>query len=197
MLKSPMGKRGPKPTRANTATLSTWIEPQTRAALVKAAEKGGRTLSAEVELRLRRSFIEDENLRDLFGDSSLYALFRIAALAMKYGGETEHFIGAQGRKWFDDESAFAPPSVWLLDPVAFDQAISTMIETLQNYRPSDVEVIRSGIPKAVADLWTNTVAEADPSIPSPAEKLDDRQKLIRRIAVDLGEIGNKLRSKKK
>jgi hypothetical protein len=51
--RAPGGGRKPNgPLRHKTATLTTRITEGTRAALVAAAERGGRSLSQEVELRL-------------------------------------------------------------------------------------------------------------------------------------------------
>ena len=68
-----MGKRGPKPKGeyggkiARTAVLSTRLQPDTRARLSKAAKASGRSLSQELEHRLRGSFIEEDKVVDFYG----------------------------------------------------------------------------------------------------------------------------------
>ena len=68
-----MGKRGPHPKGeyggkiARTAVLSTRLQPDTRARLSEAAKASGRSLSQELEHRLRGSFIEEDKVVDFYG----------------------------------------------------------------------------------------------------------------------------------
>ena len=63
-----MGKRGPQPKGeyggkiARTAVLSTRLQPDTRARLSEAAKANKRSLSQELENRLRGSFIEEDKV---------------------------------------------------------------------------------------------------------------------------------------
>ena len=60
-----MGKKasGPKKAiRRQVVVFSTRIRPDLRDRLEKAAKQSGRSLSQEVEHRLRRSFVEDDKL---------------------------------------------------------------------------------------------------------------------------------------
>jgi hypothetical protein len=52
------------------------IRPDLRKSLERAAKASGRSLSQEVEHRLRRSFVEDDKIADAFGDRRTYRLMR-------------------------------------------------------------------------------------------------------------------------
>jgi hypothetical protein len=78
-----MGKRGPKPkgeygrTAARTAVLSTRLQPDTRARLEDAAKSSRRSLSQELEHRLRRSFIEEDAVVDFYGSKTNAAIVKL------------------------------------------------------------------------------------------------------------------------
>lgn len=71
-----MGKRGPAPRGeyggkiGRTAVLSTRLQPDTRVRLSVAAKSNGRSLSQELEHRLRGSFIEEDKVVDFYGSQS-------------------------------------------------------------------------------------------------------------------------------
>ena len=75
-----MVKKGGRPPKGDypnrLATFSTRVTPELREALDEAARRGGRSLSQEVERRLRRSFDAD-SLEQAFENSEHYALARI------------------------------------------------------------------------------------------------------------------------
>lgn len=110
-----MGKRGPAPRGefvGKTTVFSTRIRPDTRAALKQSAERSGRSLSQEIEYRLRRSFSEDEKIADVFGTRRNYALMRVIASLMEINTE------------------------WADDPVTFNELVQSINSFLQSMRPS-------------------------------------------------------------
>lgn len=116
------GKRrtGPAPKGAyagKSMVLSTRITPETRAALVGAKTKSGRSLSQEIEHRLRRSFDRDERWIEIFGSRQNYAVLRLIAAAMDTVNPTR-----SGSSWRDD-------------PFAFDQMIIAVNAVLAALRP--------------------------------------------------------------
>src|SRR5579862_4037968 len=116
-----MGKRGPKPTGpyANQrAVLSTRITEDLRADLEKGAAKSGRTVSREVETRLRSYFDHARAAEEIFGGRDLYALMRLIASAIAI---TDNPL--TGKSWRDD-------------PYAFDQAIRAVMRVLESFRPA-------------------------------------------------------------
>src|SRR5258708_35646377 len=84
---------------------STRIRPDLRDGLDKAARKSGRSVSQEVEHRLRRTFVDDEKISDVFGDRQTYLVMRAIAVALE-------------RAWNPGD----PKANWLNDPFAFDLA---------------------------------------------------------------------------
>jgi hypothetical protein len=173
-----MGKRGPAPKgeyAGKSKVLSTRIRPDTRAALVKASKKSNRSLSQEIEHRLRRSFDEETRIADMFFDRRTFLLMRMSALALE-------------RAWNPDKEGD-----WLEDAFTFDQALKILNAVLEAIRPqgeipklSDpgLEIAKDLVPPQVsAELW-KLVQDADPS--SPMTKGTRMQYLARIIKTDLG-----------
>src|SRR5688572_13310257 len=109
-----MGKRGPKPTGPygdKTKVLSTRITAPTRAALERAAAKSKRSLSSEIEYRLRRSFDEDQKIEEIFFSREIYAFVRLVAEAMNMAG-----LAALGFRPAKERRL--PFPLWLGDPYA-------------------------------------------------------------------------------
>lgn len=117
-----MGKRGPAPTGEygdKSQVLSTRIRADTRAALVAAAENSGRSLSQEIEHRLRRTFTDDKNIVDVFGSRRNYALMKIIASVIETTVDLKR-----------------PNAVWLDSPYAFDQVAKAVAAVLEAIRPA-------------------------------------------------------------
>ena len=164
-----MGKRGPAPKGeyANKSSVfSTRIRPDLRASLVAAAKKRGRSLSQEVENRLRRTFIEDEKMEVAFGSRTNFLILRIVGLAMQYAN---HHPASRSLEWTDD-------------PVAFDTVVKCVGNVLGALRPRERPpslvapqgrdeadprdaVTTEFISKNVAALLWTAVQEADPALP--------------------------------
>lgn len=78
-----MGRRGPQPKGeyggkiGRTAVLSTRLQADTRRRLVAATEASGRSLSQELEHRLRRTFIEDDKAVEFYGSQSNAAILKL------------------------------------------------------------------------------------------------------------------------
>src|SRR5436190_23773277 len=75
--------------KGKSATLTTRITPETRAAMERAAQKCGSSLSQEVERRLNDSVLNDRNRR-----SDVRALVEAIAIV------TEKVEIATGKNWF-------------------------------------------------------------------------------------------------
>jgi TraY domain len=116
-----MAKRGPPPRGeyANkTRVFSTRLREDTKQALQDAAAKSGRSLSQEVEHRLRRSFDEDRRMVDCLGGERNYAVLRLIASLMS----TVH-------------NPFRPDADWLSDAYQFDQLVKAVVPVLELFRP--------------------------------------------------------------
>ncbi len=204
-----MGKRGPKPTGGygeRTVVLSTRITSATRAALAKSAAKQQRTISAETEYRLRRSFDEDEKVVQLFGGPQMYAILRLI-------GATMNMAGQFALDWRPTTKKLHEP--WLQDPYAYNQAVQATMSVLEALRPpgdpsldlvrfrvskdADLKVIpetlhlRVGERAAVSMI--SEVASAPSTIPAPNERIPSDQALARRIAEGLGPLRDHLKNR--
>jgi hypothetical protein len=165
--------KGPSPKGeyvGKSSVFSTRIRPDLRKRLEQAAKLSGRSLSQEVEHRLRRSFIEDDKIADAFGDRRTYRLMRMMADAIHMSNDKED------------------PEAWLKDPVTFVKAIASATDILESIRPghvtgkqyADVMMRRS----AGASLWRD-IQIANVSLPLNEGTRSDHQHAISRS--DIGE----------
>jgi hypothetical protein len=188
-----MGKRGPKPTVGPRAVLSTTVTPELRASIEAAAKSSGLTISREVETRLKRTFIDDEErIPDLFGDAETYWLLRVVAICL----QMQQKLFGSGH--------------WLTDPNLFNQAIETVRSVLEAVRPSSIEadalLSDAAGPYSTNDvattrrLWGEKIAlmmwhkiqKADPSLPvAQGDRLDAKTRLFRS---QLGDIAHRARA---
>jgi hypothetical protein len=165
-----MGKRGPAPRgefAGKTTVFSTRIRPDTRAALKQSAERSGRSLSQEIEYRLRRSFSEDEKIADVFGSRRNYALMRVIAGLMEINTE------------------------WTDDPVTFEELARSVNSLLQGLRPSGSTEHSLGLPSGWEgdDLAARAVLEirhADSTLPLSKGSRSEHRRAV--IKGDLGSL---------
>lgn len=179
-----MGSRGPPPKgeyAGKSQVLSTRIRADTRAALVAAAKRSGRSLSQEIEHRLRRTFQEDERIYDGFGTARNRALMKMIANVVQTA-------------WHPDR----PDAEWLDDPWLFDQTIRLINLVLIAVRPpgsskppadpklrrklTDIEPMARA-----ADMW-HFVQNADASLPLSADSVEHA---FNRLKADLGDIAQR------
>src|SRR5665213_3311745 len=116
-----MGKRGPSPQgeySGKSKVFSTRIRADLRSSLDAAAKVSGRSLSQEVEHRLRRTFVDEDRSENAFGSRRNYLLMRMAATALQSAQNPQN-----------------PKAEWLDDPVAFDQAMKFLNAVLKQVRP--------------------------------------------------------------
>jgi hypothetical protein len=154
-----MGQRGPAPKgeyENKSQVLSTRIRADTRKSLTDAATKSGRSLSQEIEHRLRRTFIEDDRMEDAFGNRRNYLLMRLIALAL------------EGSRNLDN-----PDANWLDDPVCFDLAARCVTKILETLRPTaplppatdkNAEAIREILPAHNAAVLWYGIMNANPGL---------------------------------
>ena len=155
--------------------------------LEAAAKASGRTLSSEVEIRLRRSFDEDSALIERLGGRPIYAFLRLVASVMAPTGEVAYFLR---------HSKFGHQGIWLHDPVAFDHAVRAINSVLEALRPEGdagsttdrlrIEKAMANLPEHIAGEMVTDVGQADPTKSLSATKYSKRQALAHRVAQDLG-----------
>ncbi len=117
-----MAKRGPAPKgeyEGKSNVLSTRIRPDTRQALAMAAKGSGRSLSQEIEHRLRRSFDDDHLAKETFGSRRNRALMKILALSMQTAFNPKN-----------------PEADWMDDPILYEKVHRAINRILDGYRPS-------------------------------------------------------------
>ena len=141
-----MARRGPVPRGEysnKSRVLSTRIREDTRNSLEAAAKHSGRSLSQEIEYRLRRSFDEDKRIFELFGGRRNYAVLRLVADVM----QTIY-------------NPFRPDADWLDDPYQFDQLVTAVASVLEAVRPPGDRVLDhpdAGM-RVAAELQAQTAA---------------------------------------
>lgn len=118
----PKRARRPRPANDEHAGVakmfSVRLDPELRAALELAAERSGRSLGRELQIRLRHSITEEQKLEDRFGSYREALIWRAVAALMRATRDPRN-----------------PDAEWLDDPNAFDLAISSMYAYLQSIRP--------------------------------------------------------------
>jgi hypothetical protein len=185
-----MAERGRKPKgnyKQKTQVFSTRIREDTKAFLESSAKNRGHSLSQEVEMRLRRSVDEDQNLIEKLGGRENYAVLRLIS-------------GLMSSVW----NPAGDKGSWLHDPYCFAQLVKAITAVLAELRPpGDPEVpavegpMGEGI-EALASLQGNmraaelllAVKEAPPELPLTR---DDPAPFIRQ---GLGDAANRIGNQK-
>ncbi len=178
-----MAKRGRKPKgeyAGKTKVFSTRLRPDTKAALVAAAAKNGRSLSQEVEHRLRRSFDEDRDLFERFGGRQNYALLRLigSCLDMSY-------------------NPTKPAATWRDDVYAFDQTLATITSVLGTFRPEGDSDLGDPLSNAAGALQGTQNAVYKILEMKAAKKIlaitrDGKIDVLAAIKNDLGELSQRI-----
>ena len=156
-----MGKRGPQPKGEygrkgdRTAVLSTRLQPDTRRRLLAASQASGRSLSQELEHRLRRSFIEDDKAVEFYGSGQTAAILKLVGAVIQ---STSTTISPRSRKQYE----------WLKDQFVFDNVMMAIRHVLLWFRPggdSGLQEITLGSATDRVDQLMKEIRSADPSLP--------------------------------
>ena len=175
-----MGKRGPQPKGeyggkiGRTAVLSTRLQPDTRARLVAAKEANGRSLSQELEHRLRRTFIEDDKTIEFYGNQQTAAVVKLI-------GATIQSVAARGSAEKKHD--------WLKEQWLFDDVTSAIVHVLLWFRPGGDSgrreiTLSSGTDRA--ERLINEIRSSDPSL--PITKRSTRQHAMAMLKEKLGDL---------
>jgi CelD/BcsL family acetyltransferase involved in cellulose biosynthesis len=175
-----MGKRGPRPKGeyggkgGRTAVLSTRLQPDSRARLVAAAKTNGRSLSQELEHRLRRTFTEDDKAVDWYGSGQTAAVVKLI-------GATIHSAAARVSKRGKHD--------WLEEQWLFDDVMDAIAHVLLWFRPGGDSgrrpiALSSGTNEA--DTLMEEIRSADPSL--PIAKGSTRQHALAMLKDKLGDL---------
>jgi hypothetical protein len=178
-----VGKRGPAPKgeyEGKTAVFSTRIRPDTRRRLIAAAAASGRSLSQELEHRLRGSFIEEDTEREFYGDVETAALLKVLGIVI---GSITTVRGRSKGRWVDD-------------PYRFDQAAKAVAGALELFRPAGkIPPSHEAGPRTqgkIAALETiREIQLADPSL--PITERSTRQHVLAQLQARLGDLAGRPR----
>jgi hypothetical protein len=176
--------KGPAPRgeyAGKSSVFSTRIRPDLRQKLEQAAKKSGRSLSQEIEHRLRRTVVEDEKISEMFGDRRTFLLMQMMAMAIRFKGD-------------DDR-----PGQWLDSPDDFQIAIAAALSVLEAVRPPGT--VHPNNPFLAAankwkassisfDIW-NEIKKADPALPINRGTRKEHWNAMAKA--DLGEIADRVR----
>jgi hypothetical protein len=182
-----MGKRGPQPkgeygrSIGRTAVLSTRLQPDTRARLLKAAKASGRSLSQELEHRLRDTFIEDDNVVNFYGGPSNAGIVKLIGAVIQ--STCTNWMVKTPDGWAPDLDKDS--GEWLRDPKLFDQVLTAIVHALMWFKPS------GGSDKylfyhSTAEQIINEIRSSDPSI--PITQGSTRQHAMARLKDKLGDL---------
>lgn len=175
--------KGPAPRGeyvGKSSVFSTRIRPDLRQKLEQAAKKSGRSLSQEIEHRLRRTVVEDGKISEMFGDRRTFQLMQMMAMAIRFKGD-------------DDR-----PGEWLDNPDDFEIAIAAALSVLEAVRPGPVDRKNPFLAAATKwkaagisfDIW-NEIKNADPALSLTRGTRKDHWNAMAKA--DLGEIADRVR----
>ena len=175
-----MGKRGPHPKGeygrniTRTAVLSTRLQPDTRARLREAAKANGRSLSQELEHRLRRTFIEDDKSIEWYGSEQTAAVVKLIGATIQ---STAARVSKRGKH------------DWLKESWLFDDVMTAIRHMLLWFRPdgdSGIQQITLSSGTDRADQLINEIRSADPAL--PITKGSTRQHAMAMLKDKLGDL---------
>jgi hypothetical protein len=163
-----VGKRGPPPQGEygkKTAVFSTRIQPDTRARLEAAAKESRRSLSQELEHRIRRTFVEDDKAFDFYGSQQTAAIMKLIGVVIQSANSISvKDVRKPGARWREQ-----PTLQWLEEPWMFDTVLTAIVHTLLWFRPGGDPERRWGIQyQSEAERIIQEVRTADPSVPITA-----------------------------
>ena len=157
-----------------TAVLSTRLQRDTRERLVAAKEANRRSLSQELEHRLRRTFIEDDNAVELYGTEQTAAVVRLIGATIQATAAR----GSTGKK-----------HDWLKEQWLFDDVMDAIAHVLLWFRPGGdsgkrVITVSSGTNRS--EQLINEIRSSDPSL--PITKRSNRQHAMAMLKDKLGDL---------
>jgi TraY domain len=169
-----MGRRGPEPRGEypnKTGVLSTRIRPDTRKRLVEAAAASGRSLSQEIEFRLRRTLVDEPANAEMFGGLKNFRLMQLVGIAMTLRNPDR------------------PGASWVDDPGLFVEVLRVIHHLLWAIRPPGTEqqfkLLGADDAQAVAESIWAMVHASDETLPINATARQHRANVLK---ADLGEI---------
>jgi hypothetical protein len=161
-----LGRRGPQPkgeygrNTGRTAVLSTRLQPDTRARLSRAAKKNKRSLSQELEHRLRLSFIHEDGVIDFYGSQANAAIVQLLGAVIKSTCTSWLVKTADG--WVPDYHK--DPGEWLRDPKLFDRVVTAIVHAVSWFKPTGDSNEHSLFYSSQTEELIEEIRAADPSL---------------------------------
>jgi hypothetical protein len=183
-----MGKRGPAPKGeyggkiGRTAVLSTRLQPDTRTRLSKAAKANGRSLSQELEHRLRAGFIEEDKVVDFYGSQSNAAVVKLLGAVIQ--STCTNWLVKTAGGWVADPQK--DPGEWLRDPKLFDGVLTAIIHALMWFKPSGAGDEQFLFYHSAAQHIIDEIRSSDPAL--PMTKGSTRQHAMAMLKDKLGDL---------
>ncbi len=183
-----MGKRGPQPkgeygrSLGRTAVLSTRLQPDTRARLSAAAKANKRSLSQELEHRLRGSFIEEDKAVDFYGSPSNAAILKVIGAVIQ--STCTSWSVKTGDSWVPDLKK--DPEEWLREQWLFDGVLTAIVHALMWFRPCGERDDGLLFYHSTAERIIDEIRSADPSL--PITKGSNRQHAMAMLKDKLGDL---------
>lgn len=186
-----MGRRGPQPKGeyggkiGRTAVLSTRLQPDTRRRLVAATEASGRSLSQELEHRLRRTFIEDDKAVEFLGSQSNAAILKLIGAVIQ--STCTSWLVKSDEGWVPDLNK--DPAEWLRDPKLFDGVLTAIVHTLMWFKPGGGRDEQFIFYHSTAEQIIDEIRSSDPSL--PITKRATRQHAMAMLKDKLGDLARR------
>jgi TraY domain len=183
-----MGKRGPLPKGeygikiSRTAVLSTRLQPDTRARLSEAAKANRRSLSQELEHRLRASFTDEDNVVDFYGSQSNAAILKLLGAVIQSTCTSWLVKTADG--WVPD--VHRDPGEWLRDPKMFDGVLTAIVHALMWFKPNGERDEQFLHYHSAVEHLIKEIRSSDPSL--PIAKRSTRQHAMATLKDKLGDL---------
>jgi hypothetical protein len=189
-------RRGPVPKGEyadKAATISTRITADLRGWLERAAKNSGRTLSQEIENRLRQTFVEEERMIDRFGGERTARILQVVASVLHGVRNPEN----PEADWLDDPCAFdlgVDAIYWSLAPVRPPHPPDWyQLEDIKNFDSPGRKMQVAAYNKAGLDLWRDIAGSDERALPLSA-KMTPKQRLASIIRNKIPEIVDRSRT---
>jgi len=188
--------KGPYP--GKSAALATRVSPELRAAIDEMARRAGRSLSQEVEFRLRSTFDANlkmdrrEQLAQLFGGPENMAIFRLIA---EVQATAEYYVTQEieGKSWKDD------PFVCKTFRHAADVIWKALGPRGEAVPPTGVKLPGDGDPEVLGEaiawgaLSSVQLADDEPPLAAQGKHYSNQMMMYPSIKRGLGELMKRLK----
>jgi hypothetical protein len=165
--------------------LSTRLQPDTRARLSRAAKANRRSLSQELEHRLRGSFVREDNVIDFYGSQANAAILQLLGTVIK--STCTNWLVKSADGWVPDFQK--DPGEWLRDPKLFDEVLTAIIHALIWFEPGGSRHEQFLFYHSAAERIINEIRAADPSL--PLTKKSTRQHAMAVLKDELGDLARR------